>query len=68
MAKRQVNIRMSEESYDYLVSKCESENKTRVEVIEQLLKQDEQKKNNYIDDLADAIYKRLSDKISLKNK
>ncbi|MDO4927122.1 MAG: hypothetical protein Q3980_15870 [Turicibacter sp.] len=63
MAKKQVNIRMSENIYEYLIEKCEAENKTQIEVIEELLIQDKQRKNNYVDDLADAISSRLNDKL-----
>ena len=63
MAKKQVNVRMSEKFYEYLVSKCEQEGKTQIEVIEELLLRDEQQKNSYVDDLADAITSRLNEKM-----
>ncbi len=63
MNKKLVNFRIKQSLYEYLLEKCESEGKTQVEVIEELLILDKQKKNGYVDDLANAISSRLNDKL-----
>ena len=63
MAKKQFNIRISESSYQYIQEKCANENKTQAECIESLLRFDQQKKNGYVDDLAQAITNQLNEKL-----
>jgi hypothetical protein len=63
MTKKLVTFRLSEAARNYLVEKSTRESKTQLQIIEELILLDRQKKNGYVDELAKAISKKMGDEL-----
>jgi hypothetical protein len=62
MGKRVINFRLSERSRSWLYEKSQLENRSQSQIVDELIRLDEQKKNGYVDELAKAISRDLATK------
>ena len=64
MSKERVNFRISSSNKDHLIRKADKHGISMNAVIEELIDQDRKKSSEFVDELADAIYKRLDDRLT----